>query len=50
MFKDLPIFAADFHDDTPNKTGKTQYVTCRYVFIDGKLSGFADVQVCPPIH
>ena len=48
MIKDVPIFLNSHFDDTAHKTGKRQYLTCRYVFIDGELSGFADVQVMEP--
>ncbi len=37
MVADLPIFASNFHDNTPNETKKTHYYTCRYVFADGCL-------------
>jgi len=49
MIKEVSIHSNQHWTDAPNKTGKTQYLTCRYVFLDGKLSGFADVQELKPI-
>ncbi|MEQ1646618.1 MAG: hypothetical protein ABL959_24400 [Pyrinomonadaceae bacterium] len=48
MVADLPIFASNFHDNTPNETRKTHYYTCRYVFADGCLSGFSAIKAAPP--
>ena len=49
MVADLPFFASNFKDDAPQKTGITHYYSARYVYKDGKLSGFSDPKECPPI-
>lgn len=49
LVADKPLMAPDFKDNTPNETNTTHYYYCKYVFVDGKLSGASDIMECPPI-
>lgn len=49
LVADKPILAPKFNDDLTHKTGKSHFYYCRYVFVDGELSGASDIVETKPI-